>query len=235
MRFFGYLIIGVGVVAVFLVLADVARQTIDTPEGYDAPRSTPIEIVSPAPIDESTGVGDGAVTAAPSEPLLRGTEMVMLPPVRDVTPESMTQGPHVTGLTVRLPGPPPPVPKPRKRLFFRVVVADAGTIKAKKVTIKLAGVATPDIKKVCIDARKRKWRCGLAARGALRRLIRIRAIECPTMPFDATATITARCSVGRTDIAEWLVKYGWAEPAGDDEKLADALAKAKSAKRGMWR
>lgn len=234
-RFFGLLILAVAIVAGFLVLGDIAQQTSETSPETQEPRATPVEIVVPPTREEIDRLAEKGIIVEPDKPLPRGSELVTLPPVRDVTPETLTQGPQVTGLTMRLPGPPPPVPKPRKRRFFRVVVADAGTIKAKKLTIKLAGVKAPDIKKVCVDAKNRKWRCGLAARGALRRLIRIRAIECPSMPFEPNATITVRCSVGRTDIAEWLVRYGWAEPAEDDEKLAEALEKAKADKRGMWR
>lgn len=239
MRFLGFLIIGAGIIAAMLALADYGRQNAVTPVPETV---TPEEATgSKAPEQPSSNATTNAEPAGPASQSIEGIPSegiaVELPPVRDVTPKSMTQGPRVTGLTTRLPGPPPPVPKPRKRRFFRVIVADAGTIKAKKITIKLAGVKAPDIKKVCIDAKKRKWRCGLAARGALRRLIRVRAVVCPSMPAAATATITARCTVGRTDLATWLVAQGWGEPEDGDasEELAKLLEEAKNAKRGMWR
>jgi len=248
-RVLGFLIIVSGIIAIALVYFDVlgtltgpgsvehgqGEATSDAPE--PRPTATPEPEVaagadiSPEPVPQPLG----PATPAPVQTGQGTGEMVELPPVRDVTPEEMTAGPKVIGPTVRLPGPVAPAPKPRKRRFFRVIVSDAGTILADKVTIKIAGIATPDLKKTCTDAKNREWPCGLVARTALRRLIRIRAIECVSNPIEAPATVALDCSVGKTNLAEWLVAQGWAEPNGDGGALADELEEAKAAKRGMWR
>ena len=221
----------IGLAAMFLILGNLGRDTQDAPKISQSPEVQQKNGDEP---DSDAKVQTPTETSR-NVPIPDEGRIVDLPPVRDVTPEAITPGPKAVGPTLRLPDPPPPAKKPRKRRFFRVIVADAGTIQAKKITIKLEGVKTPDLEEVCVDSKKRKWRCGLSARGALRRLIRIRAIECPTMPVEPPATISSRCTVGPTDIAKWLVTYGWAEPEGNDDDLEKALAAAKEAKRGMWR
>ncbi|PLX37518.1 MAG: hypothetical protein C0606_04235 [Hyphomicrobiales bacterium] len=157
--------------------------------------------------------------------------------VRDVTPRSMTPGPTVEGPLERIPGRQPPPLPPRMRLYHRVLVVDASTIKSGRITIRLAGIDAPSTDTTCTDRSGREWRCGIAARTALRRLIRARSIGCRSKPIEAPATVTLACTVGRTDLSAWLLKWGWARLAeGEaDDTLVKAEASAREAGRGLWR
>ncbi|MBB4304881.1 endonuclease YncB(thermonuclease family) [Rhodobium orientis] len=254
MRFFGYLIVAIGAVALFWLLAGIDLPTGEAPDAVEVtampepvrqdaqeptgqavrptePANEPSVDVSPEPEAKTESAG---TATARTDPAGAG-EMVVLAPARNVTPREMTQGPVVVGRTLRLPGPPPP-PKPKRpKRFFRVIVSDAGTIDAGDVTIKIADVETPELNRTCTDAKGKDWPCGLIARTALRRLIRIRAIECAPPATDDGATITTSCKVGPLDIATWLVGRGWAKPTTDDPQLAKARDAAKAAKRGLWR
>ncbi|MCW2307097.1 thermonuclease family protein [Rhodobium gokarnense] len=252
MRFLGYLIVAIGAVALFWLLAGLDLPTEETPDAVEV-----TAVTEPAPAAKADAPEDDAAAPGPSDdasveqniapaPTHSDTSpspaasqpqgrMVELPPARNVTPKEMTQGPVAVGPTLRLPGPPPPLKPKRPKRFFRVVVSDAGTIDAGDVTIKIADVETPELNRMCTDANGKEWPCGLIARTALRRLIRIRAIECAPPAADDGATITTACKVGPLDIATWLVGRGWAKPTVDNPQLVKARDAAKAAKRGLWR
>jgi endonuclease YncB( thermonuclease family) len=122
-----------------------------------------------------------------------------------------------------------------KRLY-RVIVVDGGTLKAGGTTITLDGIQVRDAEAVCKDSQGRKWACGTRARAALTRLIRGRAVECKVPPSAKPKTMTARCTVGGTDLSLWMARQGWAEvDASGDERLADAAGGARKKKIGLWR
>ncbi len=154
---------------------------------------------------------------------------------RDVTPPAITPGPAITGPLVRIPVPAPPkkAKKVPKR-FRRIVVADARTLQAAGMTIRLAGIVAPGLDETC--GRTRTWPCGRRARTALRKLIRARTIECAVTERISEAEIVSTCRVGRTDLAQWLAKQGWARPAAAAPAAVNKAAEeAKRKGRGLWR
>jgi endonuclease YncB( thermonuclease family) len=79
------------------------------------------------------------------------------------------------------------------------------------------------------------WPCGAAAKTALRRLIRARAVVCDLPGPGEHKSFTARCAVSGTDLSTWLVRQGWAKPHDLPEPaLADAAEVAKSERIGVW-
>lgn len=123
----------------------------------------------------------------------------------------------------------------RKR-FFRVVVADAGTLKAGKTTIRLAGLAAPAPDETCPDKAGKRWPCGRRGRAALARLIRAKAVDCAITAYQEGGVAVARCKVGRVDVNDWVVRHGWARPSqAAAKRYAGALDKAKKDGRGIWR
>lgn len=128
---------------------------------------------------------------------------------------------------------PPSPPKPKR--LFQVQVEDAGTLKSGDMLIRLDGVDTREPTARCKFESGADWPCGAVARAALARLIRGRSIEC-VLDEDAKRTDTVtRCSVGKTDLSEWLVRQGWASPAkGADKAMAEAHDRAKSERLGFW-
>jgi endonuclease YncB( thermonuclease family) len=127
----------------------------------------------------------------------------------------------------------PPKDSTTKR-YFRVEVRDGGTLQADKDVIRLSGIAAREADATCKDARGKSWPCGAAAKAALTRLIRSRAVTC-TLAKGEHNSFDASCTVGDTDLSTWLVRQGWATPKGNETALAKAAEEAKSEKLGLWR
>ncbi len=131
------------------------------------------------------------------------------------------------------------VPKPvlKPKLFYRVVVRDAGTLEAEGVVITLDGIKAHDRPTTkCKDGKGRTWACGARARTALMHLIRTRAVSCKVPSSGKQTSLTARCSVGGIDLSVWMLSQGWAQPAAQAEpKLAAAADEARKKKVGLWR
>lgn len=129
---------------------------------------------------------------------------------------------------------PKPVLQPKR--FYRVEVRDGGSLTAGGATIVLEGIEVEGLAGTCKDKSGRDWPCGRYARAALTRLIRGRAVIC-RVPLSASHKgVTARCTVGGTDISHWMVRQGWAVPASQsDAKLVKAADTARERKLGIWR
>lgn len=127
-------------------------------------------------------------------------------------------------------------PTAKTKLYYRVTVRDGGTLDAGGVVIRLAGIETREAEAECKDTRGRAWPCGAAARTALMKLVRSRAVACELPAGGEQESFVARCTVGGTDLSAWMVAQGWAEPHGVAEAaLAEAAKEAKSARLGLWR
>mgnify|MGYP000022620230 CR=1 FL=1 len=122
-------------------------------------------------------------------------------------------------------------PDPIRR-FHQVVVRYARTLEAGDLTIRFAGITPIAADKTCTDEAGRDWPCGRAAAGALRMLIRHRAVDC-TVVTRAEDEITATCSAGLEDINGWLVEQGWADISSGTEYTEEADA-ARAEKRGIY-
>jgi endonuclease YncB( thermonuclease family) len=124
-------------------------------------------------------------------------------------------------------------PQAATKLYHRVAVRDGGTLQAGKVVIRLGGIAARKADATCKGADGKVWRCGAAAKAALTRFIRGRAVTC-TLPKSGEHNIfVARCLVGGTDLSAWVVRQGWAE--SKDPALAQAAKAAKDEHLGLWR
>jgi len=127
-------------------------------------------------------------------------------------------------------------PKPTTKIYYRVTVPDSGTLEAGDVVIKLNGIVARKADAQCQDEKGKNWPCGAAAKTALRRLIRTRAVVCDLPEPGEQKSFAARCAVSGTDLSTWMVRQGWAKPNDPPEPaLADAAEAAKSARIGLWR
>ena len=127
-------------------------------------------------------------------------------------------------------------PQTAPKLYYRVTVRDGGTLQSGSAVIKLAGIAARDDEATCKGTNGKTWPCGAAAKAALTRLIRTRAVTCQVPKQGAPKEVVARCSVAETDISTWMVRQGWAEPKDTNEPaLVQAAAAAKKDKLGLWR
>ncbi len=129
----------------------------------------------------------------------------------------------------------PPKSTAEPKLYYRVEVRDAGTLVAGEFVIRLADVAAREADASCKDKAGKTWPCGAAARTALARRIHSRAVTCMQPPGEQKE-FRARCKVGGTDLSEWLVRQGWAEPKQKTEvSLAKAAEAARQDRLGIWR
>ena len=127
---------------------------------------------------------------------------------------------------------PPQKKKPPKPLLFRPVAESAGVIAASGRRVTIADIETLPDAETCPVAGGGEWPCGRAARTAFRGLLRGRAVACDFPEGDIPDEVTVPCKLGRLDIGAWLVRNGWARPAGDNYRV-EAEA-AREAKRGIY-
>lgn len=119
--------------------------------------------------------------------------------------------------------------------YRRAIPESAGTLDADGARIALAGVEAlaPDAQ--CETQGGESWPCGHAGTFALRRFIRGRSIVCETVEPAGESAPRARCEVGGRDIGLWVVRQGWAIPAGGGEDMKRALESARRDEKGQWR
>jgi endonuclease YncB( thermonuclease family) len=123
--------------------------------------------------------------------------------------------------------------EPALRLLFRPVATAAGRIEAQGHRIRLAGLEVTPPEAECPAADGSTWLCGLAARGAFRRFLRGRAVECVVSEQPAPQEVTTSCRLGNADLSEWLVENGLAR-AAPGGPLAAAGRQAEAARKGLF-
>ena len=150
-------------------------------------------------------------------------------------PAIPTEKPQAARLSVPLRGEADIQPKLTKKIYYRVIVSDSGRLEAGDVVIRLNGIVASKADAQCHDKQGKNWPCGAAAKTALRRLVRARAVVCDLPEPGEQKSFTARCAVSGTDLSTWMVRQGWAKPNDPpDPALADAAEAAKSERIGLW-
>ncbi|WP_346899380.1 thermonuclease family protein [uncultured Roseibium sp.] len=210
---------------------------------------------APLPLQKSASVETGSQTASPSdtrntiEPQTTATdEAIESPPplpneIRDVSPAGISP-PEVTGKLTRvkpsqrlldLINPPvEPVPDGEFELR-RPKVIDAGSLGTDGLLVRIAHINALKPDETCVSRVGGTWPCGARARTALRGLIRMFTIVCQKTEDLGPRQIAATCILRKTDIGEWLVRYGWADPEENaPERYLELAAEAKKRKRGKW-
>jgi endonuclease YncB( thermonuclease family) len=115
-------------------------------------------------------------------------------------------------------------------------VVDAGMIRAGDATYRLAGVVLPETTRMCRRLDGLAVACLDRAHSYLQLLVKGRAVACERAPQTSDGPIEGNCRIGDADIAEQLVRQGWARAADKpEERFLVAEAAAKRQKLGMWR
>jgi endonuclease YncB( thermonuclease family) len=129
----------------------------------------------------------------------------------------------------------PPSDGAGAQLLARPVVLDTATILIRRGKVRLEGIEAASLSRKCGEDGPRGWLCGVEARTRFRSWLRARSISCnvPKGFGNDTQEVEARCDLGGTDIGKWLVENGFAE-ASPGGPYAEAQAKAKAAKLGIW-
>jgi endonuclease YncB( thermonuclease family) len=121
-------------------------------------------------------------------------------------------------------------------LIGQASVIDGDTIEIHGTSIRIFGIDAPEPDQLCRDEDGEPYRCGQKVSNALFDFIDRRPVECVEVDRDRYKRAVSVCTVGGTDIADWLVRNGLALdwPQYSKGGYADAQAEAKREQRGMW-
>ncbi len=114
------------------------------------------------------------------------------------------------------------------------IVHDGDTISIGDRRLRLFAIDAPEGDQICHRAGE-PWRCGEESAAALRALLGSDTVECAEVEEDRFGRPVVRCTVGGTDVNDWMVRQGWAvafRRYGLD--YVDAEAEARRAGRGIW-
>ena len=115
----------------------------------------------------------------------------------------------------------------------RPIVLAAGRLSFSGSVIELDGIEPVAIERKCKTASDEAWPCGRMARTAFANYVRGRTVECTVPGRTWSGTVHARCTLGGTDLSQWLADNGWAE-ASTGSGLEEAAGQARAAGRGLY-
>ena len=115
-------------------------------------------------------------------------------------------------------------------------VIDGDTLEIHGSRIRLWGVDAPESTQLCRGADSERYRCGAQAANDLDAFIASRVVSCLPINLDRYGRTVATCSVGGTDLGEWLVQNGLALDWPQYSKgRYDAVQRtAEQTGRGIW-
>jgi endonuclease YncB( thermonuclease family) len=118
-----------------------------------------------------------------------------------------------------------------------VRLADGDSFSLGRERYRLYGIDAPELHQQCTDAKDHAWPCGTRARSELRRIIGTHPVQCRTVSTDRYGRSIAVCHAGGRDLAEEMVRAGFAtiiDRRGSDNPYGSAQAEARAEKRGLW-
>lgn len=118
-----------------------------------------------------------------------------------------------------------------------VHLADGDSFRLGERRYRLYGIDAPELHQDCKDADGETWPCGRRARTELRRIIGTHPLECRPVTTDRFGRIIATCVAGGRDVAEEMVRSGYATTfnrPGSSNRYDEAQAQARADKRGLW-
>lgn len=115
----------------------------------------------------------------------------------------------------------------------KVADGDSLTINGKR--IRLFGIDAPELAQRCLDNNRKSYTCGKSARSALAMLVAGGDISCRERDIDKYERIVASCIKHNVDIAEQMVKQGWALAYRHySEGYVPAEEEAQKNGNGIW-
>jgi endonuclease YncB( thermonuclease family) len=117
----------------------------------------------------------------------------------------------------------------------RPILGDTLSIAGRR--IRLSSIEAPELSQVCRTHRGRAWRCGIAARRRLTRLVRRGTTTCKVTKSDAPRLFVGTCTVRGRDVAEYQVRNGYAFATGGliASTYSDEEQAARKLGAGIWR
>ena len=120
------------------------------------------------------------------------------------------------------------------RVTGPVRVIDGDDLAIGERPIRILGIDASERDQTCQDTAGQTWHCGEDARHALAHVAR-QQVSCHVARQDRYGRDLARCATGGTDLVEWLVRKGWAIPAGDEQdRYRAARREAEASRTGIW-
>lgn len=114
-------------------------------------------------------------------------------------------------------------------------IRDANQVTIGNTRIRLAGSDAPGLDQLCLNADSERWNCGVAAHDALVARASDKTWTCRPQRTDRFGRTIAKCEADGEDIAQWLVKNGWALSYVRFSHAYDADEKtAREAPIGLW-
>jgi len=115
-------------------------------------------------------------------------------------------------------------------------VIDGDTLEIHGTRVRLWGIDAPESTQLCRGADSNLYRCGAKAANELDAFIAQRPVSCKPVSQDQYGRMVATCSVGDTDLGEWLVRSGLALdwPHYSRGHYDAAQYAADRAGRGIW-
>ena len=113
---------------------------------------------------------------------------------------------------------------------FRILKDNALEVNGKKVV--LYGIAIPGPKTKCI-AKQAQWPCGATATLKLATTLSFAPFSC--VPVSEIGTVPlVRCANREFDVADWLVREGWAVTVVDGQEYSRQEQIARHRQAGIW-
>lgn len=127
-------------------------------------------------------------------------------------------------------------PAPSVSLSGPATVIDGDTIVVQGKHVRLFGIDAPESAQRCGDSQGRPFNCGDLAADVLVEEIGSGDVVCDPLDLDIYRRIVAICTARGRDIAEGLVRRGYAVdyPFYSKGRYAAAEKDAREAKRGLW-
>jgi endonuclease YncB( thermonuclease family) len=115
-------------------------------------------------------------------------------------------------------------------------IIDGDTLDISGTRIRLWGVDAPESNQSCRGDDSIQYACGTEAAKKLEAFLHQRPIDCAPVSLDQYGQTFAVCSVDGVDIADWLVRNGFALdwPQYSKGKYDRAQRDAEHAGRGIW-
>jgi endonuclease YncB( thermonuclease family) len=115
----------------------------------------------------------------------------------------------------------------------------AGTLRVGDQYVRLRGIEVPDPNQRCLRAGARAggrtWACGEDAQEAMQRIVNGRTVTCEIAGRDSEEVVLGRCQTKGGDVAEALVKAGFAfAHSGLMSAYSSAEKSARESKSGIW-
>lgn len=111
-------------------------------------------------------------------------------------------------------------------------VVDGDTIGIGDTRIRLLDIDAPERRQPCLDPSGVRFDCGKEAARQLQNLLSGHEVVCAVSGKDFYKRALARCTVGPTDVGQWMVARGYAVAV--EETYKDAEQSAAKSRKGLW-